>query len=65
MRRGKVGDICDFDDRLLFAASDRISAFGWDKESTPPALSDEIVSRTRTKYVGAYELLVGETFPWT
>src|SRR5688572_15023551 len=28
-RRGKVRDIYDFGDRLLFVASDRISAFDW------------------------------------
>ena len=28
-RRGKVRDIYDFDDRLLFIATDRISAFDW------------------------------------
>ena len=28
-RRGKVRDIYDFDDRLLFVATDRISAFDW------------------------------------
>jgi phosphoribosylaminoimidazole-succinocarboxamide synthase len=65
VRRGKVRDIYDFDNRLLFVASDRISAFDWDKESTPPALPDDIVSRIRTKYIEAFELLVDETFPWT
>ena len=29
VRRGKVRDIYDFGDRLLFVASDRISAFDW------------------------------------
>jgi len=28
-RRGKVRDIYDFEDRLLFVATDRISAFDW------------------------------------
>jgi len=65
VRRGKVRDICDFDDRLLFVASDRISAFARDKESTPLALPNVFVSRTRTKYTEAFELLVGKTFPWT
>ena len=29
VRRGKVRDVYDFGDRLLFVASDRISAFDW------------------------------------
>src|SRR5580693_6173202 len=29
VRRGKVRDIYDFGDRLLFVATDRISAFDW------------------------------------
>ncbi len=29
VRRGKVRDVYDFGDRLLFIASDRISAFDW------------------------------------
>ena len=29
VRRGKVRDIYDFGDRLLFIATDRISAFDW------------------------------------
>ena len=32
----------------------------WDKNSPPPALPDEIVVKTRQKYVEAYELLTGE-----
>ena len=37
---------------------------GWDKGSgeRPPALPDEIVERTRTRYVEAYERLTGERF---
>ena len=39
-------------------------ASGWDKASgaTPPALPDEVVARTRSRYVEAYELLTGRTF---
>src|SRR5690242_10419379 len=29
VRRGKVRDVYDFGDRLLFVATDRISAFDW------------------------------------
>ena len=39
-------------------------ASGWDRASgePPPPLPDEIVERTRTRYLEAYELLAGE--PW-
>lgn len=36
----------------------------WDKDSEPPALPDDIVTRTRAKYIEAFELLVGDEFPW-
>jgi phosphoribosylaminoimidazole-succinocarboxamide synthase len=35
---------------------------GWDKNSPPPSLPDEIVARTREKYVEAFERLTGEKF---
>jgi phosphoribosylaminoimidazole-succinocarboxamide synthase len=35
---------------------------GWDKNSTPPPLPDEIVARTREKYIEAYERLTGTRF---
>jgi phosphoribosylaminoimidazole-succinocarboxamide synthase len=34
----------------------------WDKNSPPPALPDEIVARTRAKYVEAYERITGRRF---
>ena len=34
----------------------------WDRNSTPPALPDDIVHRTREKYIEAYETLVGRAF---
>jgi phosphoribosylaminoimidazole-succinocarboxamide synthase len=39
-------------------------ASGWDRSSgeAPPALPDEVVDRTRAKYVEAYERLTGERF---
>ncbi len=39
-------------------------ASGWSKDSgdPPPPLPDEIIERTRAKYVEAYERLTGETF---
>ncbi len=36
----------------------------WDKNSEPPELPEDIVSKTREKYVEAFERLTGETFPW-
>ncbi len=37
---------------------------GWDRASgeAPPALPDEVVERTRNRYVEAYQLLTGETW---
>jgi phosphoribosylaminoimidazole-succinocarboxamide synthase len=37
---------------------------GWDRASgeAPPALPPEVVERTRSRYVEAYELLTGQTF---
>ncbi|MDG3005327.1 phosphoribosylaminoimidazolesuccinocarboxamide synthase [Paludisphaera mucosa] len=43
---------------------DWIEATGWDKSSPPPALPDDVVARTRSKYVEAYELITGRPFPW-
>ena len=39
-------------------------ASGWDRHSgePPPPLPDEVVERTRAKYVEAYERLTGERF---
>jgi phosphoribosylaminoimidazole-succinocarboxamide synthase len=34
----------------------------WDKNSPPPALPEEVVSRTRAKYIEAYEKLTGRKF---
>jgi phosphoribosylaminoimidazole-succinocarboxamide synthase len=41
---------------------DWLSASGWDKNSPPPALPEEIVTNTRAKYVEAYERLTGRGF---
>jgi phosphoribosylaminoimidazole-succinocarboxamide synthase len=43
---------------------DWLSATDWDKNSTPPVLPDEIVAKTREKYVDAFERLTGTSFPW-
>ena len=36
----------------------------WDKNSPPPELPDEIVGKTRDKYIEAYEIVTGESFAW-
>jgi phosphoribosylaminoimidazole-succinocarboxamide synthase len=41
---------------------DWLSASGWDKNSPPPALPEEIVAKTRGKYVEAFERLTGKKF---
>jgi phosphoribosylaminoimidazole-succinocarboxamide synthase len=43
---------------------DWLETTGWDKASPPPALPDDVVAKTREKYVEAYELLTGQPFPW-
>ncbi len=41
---------------------DWLSAAAWDRNSPPPPLPEEIVAKTRQKYVEAYERLTGERF---
>jgi phosphoribosylaminoimidazole-succinocarboxamide synthase len=41
---------------------DWLSTTTWDKNSPPPSLPDEIVAKTREKYVEAYERLTGKKF---
>ena len=36
----------------------------WDKNSEPPELPEEIVAKTRAKYIDAFEMLTGKTFPF-
>jgi phosphoribosylaminoimidazole-succinocarboxamide synthase len=43
---------------------DWLETTGWDKNSTPPELPDEIVAKTREKYIDAYHLLVDKPFEW-
>ena len=43
---------------------DWLSASSWDKNSPPPALPAEVVTRTREKYIEAYERLTGDKFAW-
>lgn len=41
---------------------DWLSATDWDKNSPPPELPADIVSKTREKYIEAYERLTGKNF---
>jgi len=41
---------------------DWLSATTWDKNSPPPPLPDEVVSKIREKYIEAYERLTGKNF---
>ncbi|PQO43388.1 phosphoribosylaminoimidazolesuccinocarboxamide synthase [Blastopirellula marina] len=43
---------------------DYLETTDWDKNSAPPELPAEIVSKTRAKYIEAYEELTGQSFPW-
>jgi phosphoribosylaminoimidazole-succinocarboxamide synthase len=36
----------------------------WDKNSSPPELPSDVISKTREKYIEAYERLTGERFYW-
>jgi phosphoribosylaminoimidazole-succinocarboxamide synthase len=41
---------------------DWLAASGWDKQAPGPELPEEVVERTRAKYVEAYERLTGSSF---
>ncbi len=41
---------------------DWLTASGWDKNCPPPALPDDVVAKTRAKYVESYEKLTGRKF---
>jgi phosphoribosylaminoimidazole-succinocarboxamide synthase len=43
---------------------DWLDASGWDKQSPPPPLPDNIVAKTREKYIECFEILTGQPFPW-
>jgi len=43
---------------------DYLTSTGWDKNSDPPALPDEVVRKTRATYIEAYERLTGKPFAW-
>ncbi|HOP75938.1 MAG TPA: phosphoribosylaminoimidazolesuccinocarboxamide synthase, partial [Thermogutta sp.] len=41
---------------------DWLESTKWDKNSPPPALPEDIVIKTRQKYIEAYERLTGTAF---
>jgi phosphoribosylaminoimidazole-succinocarboxamide synthase len=41
---------------------DWASSTGWDRTAPAPAIPDEVVARTREKYIEAYERITGESF---
>ena len=41
---------------------DWLEQSGWDKNSPPPKLPDEVVAKTRAKYIEAFERLTGQRF---
>ncbi len=41
---------------------DWASSTGWDRNPPAPAIPDEVVARTREKYVEAYERITGQPF---
>jgi len=43
---------------------DWLETTDWDKQSLPPALPNDVVIKTREKYIEAYEILTGSLFPW-
>lgn len=43
---------------------DWLNSTSWDKSSPPPALPNDIIAKTREKYIEAFERLTGQTFEW-
>lgn len=43
---------------------DYLTSTGWDKNSDPPALPDDVVRKTRATYIEAFERLTGKPFAW-
>ena len=43
---------------------DWLETTDWDKNSTPPELPADVVTKTREKYIEAYEKLTGASFGW-
>ena len=43
---------------------EHLHATTWDKNSKPPELPEEVIEKTRSKYIEAYERLTDSTFAW-
>ena len=43
---------------------DWLNTTNWDKNSLPPPLPDNIIAKTREKYIEAFERLTDQPFPW-
>jgi len=43
---------------------EHLNATQWDKNSEPPKLPQEVVDKTRAKYIEAFERLTDSTFRW-
>lgn len=41
---------------------DWLESSGWDKESEPPSLPQDVIQTTSAKYIQAYEIITGEQF---
>jgi phosphoribosylaminoimidazole-succinocarboxamide synthase len=41
---------------------DYLESTSWDKNSPPPELPDEVVNKTREKYIEAYQMITGQSF---
>ena len=48
-----------FDKQFL---RDWLDSAGWDRQPPPPALPDDVIDKTRSKYVEAYESITGKSF---
>ena len=55
------GNQSSFDKQFV---RDWLTQSGWDKNSPPPPLPDDVVVKTREKYIEAYECLTESPFPW-
>ena len=44
---------------------DYLESIRWNKQAPAPALTDDVIARTRTKYLDAYRLLTGHELPGT
>ena len=43
---------------------DWLESTTWDKNSPPPKLPDDVIAKTRSKYIEAFEILTGQAFAW-